>query len=275
MSLKHWRWSTKKHRQSVKSRWCKISLNGRKIIKEAYGSFTCACSSTNRDQMSPVLCNGLDWQLVLTEWPLLHNGDCCHGSSLRALDDATDSTYRWGCHGGSWLHFYYRGAEPHRLEQKSSLLCHCRHCYWFRLKLRKLTFELLMLVTSVFLRFCAHFCCRLCGNCCHSDSWDLVDNLHRLHHRSGGPRRSYDGWCCHGIGYRLDGCLRHGTMNSYQHRLVVEGGCYYQAYTNWIYNIKMISTLSTFANTFSSTLTNFTFSDRMWIWLKLKCKLDD
>lgn len=64
------------------------------MITEAYGSFTCACSSTNRDQMSPVLCNGLDWQLVLTKWPLLDDGDCCHGSSLRALDDATDSTYR-------------------------------------------------------------------------------------------------------------------------------------------------------------------------------------
>lgn len=187
--------------------------------------------------MSPILCDGLDRQLVLTKWSLLHDGNGCHRSSLRVLDDATDSTYRRGCHGGNWFHFYYRGAERHRLEQKTSLSCHCRHCYWFRVKRHQLTFDLLMFSTSVFLRFCAHFCCRLCGNCCHSDGWDLMDNLNCLHHGSGGTRRRYNGWCCHGIGYRLDGCLGHGAMNSYQHWLVVEGGAYYQSYTKWKYNI--------------------------------------
>lgn len=55
---------------------------------------SCATSSVDGDQMSPILCDGFYWELVLTEWSLLNDGDCCQGSSLRALDDATDSTYR-------------------------------------------------------------------------------------------------------------------------------------------------------------------------------------
>lgn len=100
-------------------------------MKEACGCFTCASSSTNRNQTSPILCNGLDRQLVLTKWSLLHDGDGCHGSSLRGLNDATDSTHWRSCYGRNRLHFYYRGAEPHRLDWKTSPLCHCRHSYWF------------------------------------------------------------------------------------------------------------------------------------------------
>lgn len=88
-----------------------------------------------------------------------------------------------------------------------------------------------MFSASVFLRFCGHLCCRLCGDCCHGDGWDLVDDLHCLHDGRGGTRRRDDGWRCHGVGDRLDGCLRQGVMNSYQHRLVVEGGACYQSRT--------------------------------------------
>lgn len=123
---------------------------------------------------------------------------------------------------------------------------------------RDITFDFLVFSTSVFLRFCVNFCCRLCSNCCHSDSWDLVDNLHCLHHGSGAPCRRYDGWCRHGIGYRLDGCLRHGAMHSYQHWLVVEGGAYHQSYATWKYKIKKVSFSAT---GFSSTLKNVTFND--------------
>lgn len=55
---------------------------------------TCVSSRADRDQMGPVLCDGLYWELVLTKWGLLHNSDCRQGSSLRALDDTADSTYR-------------------------------------------------------------------------------------------------------------------------------------------------------------------------------------
>lgn len=55
---------------------------------------TCVSSSTDWDQMSPILCDGLYWELVLTKRGLLHNSNCCQGSSLRALDDTADSTYR-------------------------------------------------------------------------------------------------------------------------------------------------------------------------------------
>lgn len=53
---------------------------------------TCASSSSDGDQMGPVLCDGLYWELVLAERGLLHDGDCCQRSSLRALDDPADST---------------------------------------------------------------------------------------------------------------------------------------------------------------------------------------
>lgn len=56
--------------------------------------FTCASSSTNGYQMGPILCNGLYGKLMLTEWALLHDSNCRQRSRLRALDDATDSTYR-------------------------------------------------------------------------------------------------------------------------------------------------------------------------------------
>lgn len=55
---------------------------------------TCASCSTDGDQMGSILCDGLDWKLMLPERALLHNGDCCQRSSLRALDDATNSAYR-------------------------------------------------------------------------------------------------------------------------------------------------------------------------------------
>lgn len=98
------------------------------INKEACDTLTCTCSSTNRDQMSPILCNGFDWQLVLGKWSLLHNGDSCQRSCLRALDDATDSTYRRGCNWRTRLHGHYGAAKQNRLEQKRSLLCHWNCC---------------------------------------------------------------------------------------------------------------------------------------------------
>ena len=72
---------------------------------------TCASSSTDGDQMGPVLCDGLYWELVLPEWGLLHDGDCRQRCSLGALDDATDSTYRRGCDGWNRLHFDYTRGE--------------------------------------------------------------------------------------------------------------------------------------------------------------------
>lgn len=36
---------------------------------------TCASGSTNGDQMGPILCDGLYWELVLTERSLLHDGN--------------------------------------------------------------------------------------------------------------------------------------------------------------------------------------------------------
>lgn len=55
---------------------------------------TCASSGTDGHQMGPVLCDSLYWELVLTERALLHDGNCCQRSRLRALDDATDPSYR-------------------------------------------------------------------------------------------------------------------------------------------------------------------------------------
>lgn len=54
--------------------------------------------------MSAVLCNGLDWQLVLTYGGWLHNGNSLQGSGrCSALDDATGAAY--GGDGGDRLHF--------------------------------------------------------------------------------------------------------------------------------------------------------------------------
>lgn len=89
-------------------------------VKEARGCFTCAPGSTDRNQVSPVLCDGLDGQLVLAQRSLLHDGDGCHGSCLRALNDATDSAHGRGCHGGDRLHFHCGGAEPHGWEPRTS-----------------------------------------------------------------------------------------------------------------------------------------------------------
>lgn len=74
-------------------------------------SLTCAGSSTNRNQVGPVLCDGLDGQLVLTQRSLLHDGDGGQRSSLRALDDAADSAYRRGRDGGKRLHFHWSRKE--------------------------------------------------------------------------------------------------------------------------------------------------------------------
>ena len=89
-----------------------------------------------------------------------------------------------------------------------------------------LTFDLLVLSTSILLRFCAHCSSGLSGNGCHSDSWDLVDNVHRLHDGGGANWRRYYGWCRHGIGHRLHGRLRHLALHGDQYWLVVEGGAY-------------------------------------------------
>lgn len=202
--------------------------------------------------MSPILCNGFDWQLVLTKWSLLHNGDSCQRSCRRALDNATDSTYR---RGGNWIHFHYNKAEQNRLSCVTEIVAIVHS------QKHKPTFDLLVVSTSVFLSFCTRCCWRLCSNCCHSDSWDLVDDLYRLHHRSGATGCGYDGWCRHGIGYRLHGCLRNGTMHSYQHWLAVKGGAY-----NHIQNenilLECIFLFSKFVHAVCSTLRSFTFFDR-------------
>lgn len=54
--------------------------------------------------MCAVLCDGLDWQLVLTNGGLLHDGNGLQGRSRRdALDDTTGAAY--GGDGGDRLHF--------------------------------------------------------------------------------------------------------------------------------------------------------------------------
>lgn len=180
--------------------------------------------------MGPVLCDGLYWELVLPEWGLLHDGDCRQRSSLGALDDATDSTYRRGCDGWNRLHFDYTQGE--------TLISNQAHTKWLYIHVLRrpkwrhafvLTFDLLVLSTSILLRFCAHCSSRLSGNGCHSDSWDLVDNVHRLHDGGGANWRRYYGWCRHGIGHRLHGRLRHLALHSDQYWLVVEGGAYQRA----------------------------------------------
>lgn len=185
--------------------------------------------------MGPVLCDGLDGQLVLTQRSLLHDGDGGQRSSLRALDDAADSTYRRGRDGGKRLHFHWSRKEASPLVPEGTAL--------WRARPRPLTFDLLVFSATVFLRFCADFCCRLCSNCCHSDGGDLVDDLHRLHHGGGATRCGDDGRRSHGVGYRLDGSLRHGPVHGDQHRLVVERGACQQPHRN--------ATSTTFWGTFS------------------------
>lgn len=153
---------------------------------------TCTSSSTDRDQMGPILCDGLYWELVLTERGLLHNGNRRQRSSLRALDDATDSTYRRGCDGWDRLHFdYTQGGKTliiHTYSHNITLYDHtgCPRENWYkRLHESGLTFDLLVLSTSVLLRFWTNCGSRLSGNSCHGDGWDLVDDVHRLHNGGG------------------------------------------------------------------------------------------
>lgn len=59
------------------------------------------CSS---GAVGAVLRDGLDWQLVLTNGGLLHDGNSLQGRGRRdALDDATGAAY--GGDGGDRLHF--------------------------------------------------------------------------------------------------------------------------------------------------------------------------
>lgn len=92
-----------------------------------------------------------------------------------------------------------------------------------------LTFDLLVLSTSVLLRFCAHCRSGLSGDSCHSDSWDLVDDVHGLHDGGGATCCRYYGWRRHGVGHRLHGRLRHLALHGDQYWLVVEGGAYQRA----------------------------------------------
>lgn len=80
------------------------------------------------------------------------------------------------------------------------------------------------MLSSVLLRFWAHCSSRLSTNSRHSDSWDLVDDVHCLHDWGGANRRRYNGWCRHGVGHRLHGRLRHLALHSNQYWLVAEGG---------------------------------------------------
>lgn len=92
-----------------------------------------------------------------------------------------------------------------------------------------LTFDLLVLSTSVLLRFWAHCGSRLSSNSCHGDGWDLVDDVHCLHDGGGANRCCDYGWRRHGVGHGLHGCLRHLALNGDQYWLVVEGGAYQRA----------------------------------------------
>lgn len=56
------------------------------------------------DAVGAVLCDGFDWQLVLTNGRLLHDGEGLQRRGrLGALDDATGAAYRGD--GGDRLHF--------------------------------------------------------------------------------------------------------------------------------------------------------------------------
>lgn len=69
-------------------------------------ALTCAGGCTDGDQVGPVLCDGLDGQLVLAQWTLLHDGDRRQWCCLGALDDAAYSPYRGCCDGWHRLHFH-------------------------------------------------------------------------------------------------------------------------------------------------------------------------
>lgn len=67
---------------------------------------TCAGGRTDGNQVGPVLRDGLDGQLVLTQRALLQDGDRRQRRRLGALDDAADSPYRGGRDGRDRLHFH-------------------------------------------------------------------------------------------------------------------------------------------------------------------------
>ena len=52
---------------------------------------TCASSSTDGNEVGPVLCDGLYGELVLAERGLLYDGYRGQWGGRRALDDAADS----------------------------------------------------------------------------------------------------------------------------------------------------------------------------------------
>lgn len=91
------------------------------------------------------------------------------------------------------------------------------------------TFDLLVVPTSVLLRFRAHCSGGLSANSCHGNGWDLMDDMHRLHDGGGAACRRYDGWRRHGVGHRFHGRLRHLPLHGDQHWLVVEWGAYQRA----------------------------------------------
>lgn len=68
---------------------------------------TCAGGRTDGDQVGPVLRDGLDGQLVLTQRALLQDGDRRQRRRLGALDDAADSPYRGSRDGRDRLHFHW------------------------------------------------------------------------------------------------------------------------------------------------------------------------
>lgn len=74
------------------------------------------CSS---GAVGAVLCDGLDWQLVLTNGGRLHDGNSLQGRGRRdALDDATGAAY--GGDGGDRLHFDCRRTESVSTERRSN-----------------------------------------------------------------------------------------------------------------------------------------------------------
>lgn len=89
-----------------------------------------------------------------------------------------------------------------------------------------LTFDLLVVPSSVLLRFRAHCGGGLSADSRHGDGWDLVDDVHRLHDGGGATCCRYDGWRRHGVGHRFHGRLRHLPLHGDQHGLVVECGAY-------------------------------------------------
>lgn len=69
--------------------------------------------------MGAVLRDGLDWELVLTNGGLLHNGNSLQGRGRRdTLDDATRAAY--GGDGGDRLHFDCRRAESASTERSNN-----------------------------------------------------------------------------------------------------------------------------------------------------------